>query len=194
MTKILSSSIIILLLFSACVEPYTPVIESNIESALVVDALITNDYAVQWVRLSNASPLDKPDFHPLNNATVSVEDDLGERIIFIFRKDGLYTPDNFAGEAGRSYKLLIDMNNGKHYESDYQSLKTVNPFDSVYYSLTEQPTTDPAVNIDGAQFFLDFPSQRDTDTYYIYHLEETYEYNTDLRLYLIDKGESLQKA
>ena len=193
MTKIFQYILFILLIASSCVDPYWPDLKTSNSNTLVVDALITDNPDDQQVKLSISSPLNDQHFIPVDSATVNVKDDLGNNIPFHFSGDGLYTPDNFTGIPGRSYKLLINMTDGNQYESDYQTLQTVEPFDSVYYSIDDMPTTDPTVNIEGAQFYIDYPSNN-TDTYYLIQLEETYEYKPDLRLYYMDTGDGPEIA
>ncbi len=193
MIKKIQKILVILLLASSCVEPYWPDLKPERSSILAVDALVTDSPETQYVKLSISAPLDSQRYIPVNNATVNIQDDQGNTVPFYFREDGRYAPDNFSGIVGRSYKLQINMPDGNQYESDYQVLRSVQHFDSAYYSINELPTNDPTINIEGAQFYLDYPSEKDSDTYYLFQLEETYKYKPDLRLYYIIIQDGFEK-
>ncbi len=194
MTKLFLFITGIIFTLASCVEPYWPEMKSESLQTLVVNAYITDNPVFQYVRLSHPSSLGDQQFDPVNNAAVTVRDDLGNNIPFIFQDEGLYVPQNFTGIPGRSYKLIIELNDGEIYESDFQVLNAVKHFDSLYYTIDEIPTNDPAINIEGAQFKINYMTGKDSDQYYLFHLEETYEYKPDLLLVYKDVGDGPEEV
>jgi hypothetical protein len=194
MTKLFLFTAGIILTLVSCVEPYWPEMKSGSLKLLVVNALITDDPGIQYVKLSHPSSLDNQQFNPVNTAKVTLHDNKGNDIPFLFDLEGLYAPVDFAGIPGRSYKLIIELNDGTKYESDYQVLHSVRPFDSLYYSIEEKPTNNPEANLEGAQFKIDYKSRKDSDQYYLFQMVETYEYKPDLLLVYKDKGDGPEEV
>ena len=181
MNKILHFIVLFCLLILSCVEPYWPDLEGE-GSALVVDALITDDPDNVYVSLSLSAPVDNQEFIPVTGATVFVTDNLGNRFSFRDSANGKYYPIDFAGIAGRSYMLTVLLENGKQYSSGFQQLIAMDVFDSIHYKVEAQPNSNPLYPTEGARFYLDNIPSGPTDTYYLFQLIETYRYHVDFRL------------
>ncbi len=181
------------LLFISCIEPYTPEWNGE-ESLLVVDALVTDNPEYQYVLLSYSTGVDSQKFIPVDGAGIVVSDNFGNEISFYEADEGKYVPVNFTGIAGRSYKLAVTLANGKQYNSEYQLLTVKDEFDSVYYKIEIQPTTNPQYPVEGARFYIDIISSGRNDAYYLFQLEETYKFNIDFRLEYIEAGNGLVRV
>jgi hypothetical protein len=126
--KKVSFLLITILLFS-CTEPYL-LQSSNFEEALVIEATITNELKTQQIKLSKTYRLEEngPEF--VENANVSIEDDLGNIYNFI-EGDEVYESENeFQAIPGRKYKLTI-IANGKTYSSTQEILSPVSLIQNV---------------------------------------------------------------
>ncbi len=185
--------VLFVVLVLSCVEPYWPDLEGR-GSVLVVDALITDNPEDQYVLLSLSAPIDSQKFIPVSGAWVVVSDNMGNSVVFSETEAGKYYPANFTGVAGRSYMITITLADGKQYNSGFQQLTVTDVFDSIYYEIESQPTTDPLYPIKGARFYIDNIPAGSTETYYIFQLVETYKYHVDFRLEYIEAGSGLQRV
>ena len=149
-----------------CTEPYL-LQTSDFEEAIVIEATITNELKKQEIKVSKTYRLEEngPEF--IENANVSIEDDLGNVYNFI-EGDGVYESENeFQALTGRKYKLTI-VTNGKTYTSSPETLTTINPIENVeVQDLTKN-------NVRGAEIKVKAFDPTNTSKYYRYEFEETY--------------------
>jgi len=177
----------------SCIDPFWPDLEGK-NTVLVVDALVTDNPDNQYVILSTSAPADDQKFIPVSGAVVVVSDDLGQNVLFNESEAGSYYPDNFAGITGRSYSLSVTLPNGKQYASGFQPLTASDEFDSIYYQVETQPTTNPLYDTEVAQFYIsNIPSGRQ-DSYYLFQFIETYKFHVDFKMEYIDSGYGLTRV
>ena len=159
-------SVLLLIILSSCTEPYL-LQSSNFEEALVIEATITNEFKKQQIKISKTYRLEEsvPEF--IENANVSIEDDLGTIFNFI-EGDEIYESENqFQAIPGRKYKLTI-VSNGKTYVSTQETLTTENQIESL-------EVFDKTINnVRGAEIILKSYDPTKSSKYYRYEYEETY--------------------
>lgn len=154
-----------MMLFS-CTEPYL-LQTSNFEEALVIEATLTNELKTQQIKLTKTYRLEEngPEF--VENASVSIEDDLGNVYNFI-EGDKIYESQNpFQAIVGRKYKLKV-VSNGKTYTSTQEVLSTVNPIQNV--EVHDINTT----GVRGAEIKVKSFDPTNSSKYYRFEYEETY--------------------
>jgi hypothetical protein len=142
MKKIFWKTIFVLFIVATlitCVEPYTPNI-GKFESLLVVDALLTDENASNYVKISKTVATADQEPEMVKGAQVTVTDDSGATAYFTEKSDGVYKSDSliFRGETGRTYTLHIKTADGSEYKSDACMLNPVQDIDTVYYKLDEE--------------------------------------------------------
>lgn len=146
-------------------------INPNLEEALpllAVDAWITDKSEPQAIRLSfTRSYFENSQTTPLLNASVSVDDNLGNSFVFVDQGDGDYVwaPANnqTLGVSGTSYTLSISAE-GEQYTSEQIMMNPVPLVDSVTYRL------DAVTAFDDDEFIGEFWSRDligEGDTYWI---------------------------
>jgi len=180
LTKLTKSFLFIVIgiIANSCIEKFDPDID-DYDDQLVVHGLITNLDEPYIIRLSKTSPLDEPEFRPFTGATVYVEDDEGNNYAFPEVEPGIYQTNSFTGEVGTSYRLDIVTAAGDVYQSDYQELLNSSDIDSVYTVTETRPTEDPYYDEVGLQFYVSTQMISSNQLYYMWQLEETYEFNSD---------------
>lgn len=165
----LKGLLLALLLFSiaSCTEPYS--LQSNsYDSALVVEALLTNETAHQEVKLTRTYKLDDNSTEVETGATVKIIGDDGSEYGFN-ESNGVYTSvDAFQALADVNYKLTIETTSGNNYTSSFEKLTTVTPLDTI----TALPVTKDGVN--GVEIAANSFDPTNTSKYYRYTYEETY--------------------
>ncbi|MBO6045243.1 MAG: DUF4249 family protein [Bacteroidales bacterium] len=103
--------ILALLTAVSCVETFVPEIKEADVRRVVVDAVLTTDTTAHCVRLSASAPYGTPSesIPVISGASVRLSD--GTREIDLKEDPGTgcyYTPDDYAGEVGKTYTLSID--------------------------------------------------------------------------------------
>jgi len=159
------SFILIMILFG-CTEPYH-LQTSNFEEALVIEATITNELKTQQIKLTKTYKLEENGSDFVENATVSIEDDLGNMYPFIEGNEIYESQNPFQAIAGRKYRLTI-LTEGKTYTSTQEILTSANPIQNIEVN---------DINFGGergAEIKIKAFDTSNSSKYYRYEFEETY--------------------
>lgn len=165
-------SLFVLFLFCAvhqrCVEPFEAE-TLTFESAIVIEATITNEMKQHEVQLSRSFAFEADGPEPVQNAEVTVLDDQGAEYLFEESDPGNYRSlDSFAAQAGRSYRIMVTAN-GRTYSSASSELTTPAQIDALY---AERYTNDDG--IEGVAIRVDASSPSGNARNYRYSYEETF--------------------
>jgi len=163
--------ILIVGITSSCIETHDFESEiENFESALVVEATITDEMKQQKILLSRTFELYEEKSSPETNAVVKVVDDLNREYLFLESSAGVYLSNKeFSAEQNRSYTLSIQTGDAKVYNSTSLGINQQTKIDSLYpvrYFNEE--------GIEGVSIFVDSSDPTETYNYYRYEYEETY--------------------
>ena len=139
------------------------------ESALVIEATITNEMKVQEIVLSRTFRFEEDGPVPESGASVAVLNN-GASISFSESAPGIYQSDNaFAATPNTDYQLRITTSNGRSYSSTLTQLTNITQIDEVY---AMRETNDDGVN--GMAIYVDSFDPTGNSKYYRYEYEETY--------------------
>ena len=156
--------------FISCVEPFEPQI-INFESALVVEATLTDENKLQEVYLSRTFPLDTTGIYGENGAVVQVTDSDGGMFDFTHQGEGKYVSNtSFAVRTGIGYRLNIITSDGKEYISEEEIAPDPTQIDSLY---AERDFKDGGLE-EGMFIYVDTYDASGKNKYYRYEYEETY--------------------
>jgi hypothetical protein len=187
-TKTCILIITLLVAVTSCIDKYWPELDKY-EHLLVVDGMITNDPGPYLVRLSLTSSAEDPKQIPLQACRVIISDNAGNSEQLMETEPGTYitSPQGIQGVAGRKYKISILTPDGKQYESPFEEMPVAVGIDSVYYEVEYRHSPEVYHELVGYQFYLDtYRAENDTN-YYLWQLEETYEFHSDFYIdYIFD--------
>jgi len=135
--------------FFSCVRRITPLIREA-APILVVEGEIGTYPPPYTVKLSftganlNASSTIDSNQHYINDAVVVIRDDAGDSTVLSLATSGNYetTDTNFVGIAGRTYRLVIHLSDGRTYVSNGERITPVVPIDSITAILDSTVITD----------------------------------------------------
>lgn len=151
---------------SGCTEQYA-FQDQNFESALIVEATITNELKHQEINISRARPLNDTIKKIESGAKVMVVDNENNEFHFS-EKDGKYVSENeFKVEPDKKYQLKIIAASGKSYVSSQETLTTQNTIDLEAVATEKEGQQ-------GAQITVKSFDPTNTSKYYRYEYEETY--------------------
>ena len=141
----------------------------SFESALVIEATITDELKQQEILLSRTFELEEEGPSKESNAEVIVLDDASNRYIFYEDAPGKYlSGTQFKAEPNRNYILEVTTANGRTYSSEPAALPQTSNITDLY----AQRTT--LQGEDGVALLLDATGSSGSSGYYRYEYEETY--------------------
>ena len=124
---------LISIILPSCVEEISFVeAEETFESALVIDAAITNEFKQQEVLLSRTYSFEEDGPNPESGATITLE---GNQEVFNFTETeiGLYKSDvTFSAQQNVNYRLIVKTNNNRIYKSTPMQLTQSTEIDDLY--------------------------------------------------------------
>lgn len=162
----------------ACVTPFEPEV-GRYEETLVVDGLFTDSDQPAVVRLSRSFAFAGESGQAVFGASVQIEEEGGNVIELTERDTGLYLsdPDQFRGQAGKRYRLLLRLRDQSRYESDWELLKPAPPVEEISWVEEERIPDDPnGLPIRGLKFMVTSEDTEGNTQFYRWTWEETYEY------------------
>jgi len=111
---------------------------------------------------------------PVTNASVIIRDDVGKSVLLVESAEGVYeTTGGFVAEVGRSYSLLIELENGSRYTSLPELVRPAVPIDSISYSFEQLPISETTTR-NGFEVSVFFEDGID-DNYYLWDHQGLYE-------------------
>ncbi len=133
---------IIYLLISSCSEVIDLELNSDNNNRLVVEGSITDQYKIQWVKLTRTSSyFINKQANPEVGAIVTISDKDTTFNLIDENNKGFYTTDKkIAGIAGKTYTLNIQLTDGGTYTAE-SFLKPILKMDSINYEYRK--TDDP---------------------------------------------------
>lgn len=154
-----------------CIETFD--FESEIEdfeSALVIEATVTNELKHQQILLSRTFQLQDSLVQPERNAGVSIIDNASTEFAFHETDPGVYVSDQeFKALPNKDYILSINTSNGKHYKSSSMQLTKSTTMDNLYAERDYNEDGEEGVSI-----YIDSYDPTGTSKYYRHEYEEAY--------------------
>ncbi len=172
--------LLLVLLGYSCIEPYNPDTEGY-EEMLVIEGIIYDDPSLPArVSISRSINLDRTlSYGYESNAIVMVERDDGALYPFSEVAPGVYenlsTP--VIPDIGESFRLTIQTEDNKVYESEFEPYIYGSPIDSVIYKPEFQKTSTLGDAAYGLQFYAYSSGADDNPVYLRWLLDATYMYS-----------------
>ena len=172
---------LLLLACRACVEPFEPVINET-QEVMVIDGMISDRPGLHQVRVSISTPYSNPEFRPVGGCVVSVQDEQGNIEFYSedWEDEGVYEAwldEPFLG-LGKAYSLQVVSPSNQAYISDYDTLLSCPPVDSVYYFQELSGGEDPDDVWQGLQFYNDVRGFDGGTRNYRWRATATWEYHS----------------
>lgn len=171
---------LILLLLTACIDPFEIGEDLQGTPLLVVDGKITNQAGPHQVALRYSSTtLDGFESPAVSGAQVTITNQEGQEIILTEAESGVYySGEGIRGQAGNTYQLHITLPDGTRYASQPETMPAVTAIDSLYAvveSRTALSTLNTLIDRWGIQIYVNSGSNRTMPGFYRWEWEETYQ-------------------
>ena len=172
------SSIVILFVALACLDPYSPPTMRDLR-LLVVDGFLNSQTGLARVKLARSQPLESELPYPIEyNAAVFVEGEAGLRFLLPHAGQGIYQAFRSDLQVGSRYRLLITTQEGQSYESDFVELRQSPSLGDVFWTMDGE----------GITIRVDAQDPSGNTRYYQWIYEETWQYDADRPGFWIIKG------
>ncbi|MCK4880416.1 MAG: DUF4249 domain-containing protein [Bacteroidales bacterium] len=173
--------LLIALVLNSCIEPYDPIINER-QEVMVIDGMISDKPGVHRVTVSHSSPYNEPGFKPVSGCVISVQDNLGNMEVYSesWQEEGVYEAwldEPFLG-VGKAYSLHVVSPSNRVYASDYDTLLSSPPIDSIYYIQKVSGGEDQDDIWHGIQFYNDVRGHRGGTRNYRWKAIATWEYHS----------------
>lgn len=173
MKKIKTYPILILLILTFFVNGCVEEIDLKtitFESALVVEAILTNELKHHEITLSRTFSFEEGKPSTETDASVYIIDNLENTYNFTEINSGKYrSTEEFAALPNHEYQLVIKTNDGKTYQTVATPLTQITPMGDLYPSLEIDNNANPGISI-----YVDTFDPTGNSKYYRYEYEETY--------------------
>ena len=172
------STALILLIVGSCVDPFK-LPELSGAPQLVVDGLITTDPGPHKVKLSLSFTINESSGPEVTGATLSILDDLGNVVFLNEISAGEYQviPESWQAQIGRSYRLRIQLLDGRQYESTDQLVYSAGSIDSIYFAYTKNAikSTDQSSETDAFIGYINSSGSAELPNLFRWRWKGTYE-------------------
>ncbi len=173
----------------SCIDPFHLELE-DYESLLVVEGMITDEFASNTIQLSRTFQNENTSPVLLEHAEVSVRDEIGTITVFTELEPGIYKSDStqFTGRVGGTYTLHIKTEDGLEYTSDRCTMTAVPQIDSIYYEVDSEVYDNGKVEELGLRIYLDAENQVEASQYLRWELEEVWKFRVPYPVFYQDLG------
>ena len=168
----MQKKIILLLLIGSiftfsCAEPYALQTDTY-ESALVIEATLTDELKFQEIKLSRTYKLEEDGPDPETNAIVYVTDSNGNQYDFIRNGDTYISQQEFKALPNVNYRLHVVTSDGKTYTSSNEKINSLTSIDELIAEVGLNQSGETGVKI----IAKSTKTSQNTE-YYRYKYEET---------------------
>lgn len=161
-------AILLLLLFTGCIDPYFPPDLKSSEAFLVVDGFI-DVTAKSVIKLTRTQSLTTTDAIILETgASVWMEDEAGGKINLVEESEGSYVLP-FQNLSSSKYSLHIVTKDANEYTSDFVPIVKSPPIDSVSWELIPGK---------GVQIYVNTHNTESAEGFYRWTFDETWSYTS----------------
>jgi len=169
--------------------------EGSYENFLVIYGMVTTDNGPYEVTILKTSKIETTNADSVGNANVSISDDKGNSILLAEVNTGRYhTPETFTGQIGTKYKLHIELQEGKQYESDYVELIDVQDISELRAEHITKQATVTTKTEEGYQFYINTEQSNWEQKYYKWDINEDWEFHMPFYIYLYWDGNSFTRV
>ena len=164
----------------------------NFENFLVIYGMVTTENGPHEITILKTSKIDDNIADSVGSANVSLSDDKGNTIPLREVSKGRYhTPETFAGQIGTKYKLNIELEEGKQYESEYVELIDVPGISELKAVHITKPATATTKEDEGYQFYINTEQSNSVQKYFKWDIIDDWEFKMPFHIYLYWDGASL---
>lgn len=180
-TKFILYFVLLVVMGSSCIKPYSPLIKSIDANKYVVSGQVTYGDSAQIVNVSTTSPIGDPQYLPVTGCIVRILDDNGNEFPMSDLDNGDYSTwiDPELIIPGASFRVEVIIPSGDRIISGFDYLSECPDVDSVYYIREDVEGNEPGEYTLGIQFYVDLDGDDSDSRYYRWQVIETFEHHAE---------------
>jgi len=156
----------LVLLVTGCKEAYVSPVQSPKTGYLVIEGVVNSGPGISNIKLSRTTALGSNGILNETGASMWLQGEDNSSYTFAEQGNGEYVAGSLNLNATVKYRLLINVNTGKQYVSDFVSIKNNPPVDSVSWKRE---------NGDGVQLYINTHDPQNNTRYYQWTYDETWQ-------------------
>ncbi|WBU88924.1 DUF4249 domain-containing protein [Cellulophaga omnivescoria] len=166
--RVVHTLLVLCILLIGCIEEFTPETK-DYESLLVVEAVLTDEYKYQKVKLSRTFKFEEEGAKKEEGAEIFILDNLNNKYNFSELEPGEYVSDVAFKAEKEEYQLFIKTANGKEYVSSPNTLSEGSGITNLFGKITTNSD-----KVEGVSFVVNVQEASGDAKYYRYEYEETH--------------------
>ena len=175
--KLTGTIICIAFILQSCIYDYFS-LDGSHEGSLVIYGMITTEMGPHEITIRKTYSIENHGSSLVVGAKVSLSDDRGSTIPLAEDSIGRYfTPKTFEGQIGTKYKLNIELQEGKQYESEYVELLDVPGISELKAKYITKPATVDTDADEGYQFYISTEPGNSEQKYFKWEIIDDSEYH-----------------
>ncbi len=186
-------SIIVILLCCTCVDRINFDVGVSSTFPIVIDGFISDQPGPYQIKISKAYDIESKQSlrAPISVRRIIIADNLGNSETLSEITQGTYatTSNGIRGTVGRSYKLNVELLDGRVYESLPDTLLPSGTVDDVYYNFRSDKNKEGATSY-GFDVFFNSSAGDKTNFHFLWQFVGTFQVETNPELYTVSCGES----
>jgi hypothetical protein len=186
-------SVLIILVCSACVDRITFDVGVSESFPIVIDGFISDEPGPYEIKIAKAFDIESKQSLkvPISVKRLIISDNVGNSEALVETQSGNYrtNPTGIRGTIGRSYKLIVELLDGRIYESKPDTLLSSGTVDDVYQVFKSEKDKDGATNY-GFDVFFNSSGGEKENFHFLWQFEGTFQVDTNPELYTEPCGES----
>lgn len=183
----------LIFLCSACIDRIT--FETEVPSAypVVIDGYISDQPGPYTIKVSKSFDIESKLSikTPISVKRLTISDDAGNSEDLKSIAEGEYQTNPFGiqGVVGRTYKIRVELLDGRIFESKPDKMLPAGSVDDVYFQYREQVNSEQETEY-GFDILFNSSAGTQDDYYFLWKFVGTFKYDTNPELYTIKCGES----
>ncbi len=177
---------------SACIDRITFEIDAPLAYPVVVEGFISDQPGPYKIKLSKAFDIESKLSikSPISAKRLTISDDVGnsEELKAIANGEYQTSATGLKGVVGRTYKIKIELLDGRVFESKPDKLLPAGSVDEVFFEFREQKNSEQSVEY-GFNILFNSSAGQPKDFYYLWKFAGTFKYDTNPELYSVKCGE-----
>jgi hypothetical protein len=193
-SKLTGTIIFIVFFLLSCIYEFH-IKDGDYESFLVIYGMVTTEKGPYEVSILKTGKIENTNADSVGSANVTISDDKGNSVSLTEVSTGRYqTPHTFTGHIGTKYKLYIELQEGKQYESDYVELIDVQGISQLNAEHIIKQATATTESEEGYQFYINTEQSNIKQKYFKWDIYEDWEFHMPYYIYLYWDGNSISRV
>lgn len=153
----------------------------NYNNELAIEGLISTNEPPYTIKLSIASSVNNLEIIPYEGCIITLFENNKNSEVLTETEPGSYSTskNGIKGIVGNSYSITVKTPNGEKYFTDPQAMRPPVEIETINTELIYKEDLNYTYGLPGYQFYLSTKTANSSEDYFMWQMEETYQYSND---------------